>query len=294
MRVAMLGTGLMGSPMALRLLAAGHQLTVWNRTLEKTAAAVATGARAEINPVGAVLGAEIVIVILENGPVVEQVLFESGVAEALPAGAIVVDMSSIPPSTAVAHSERLAARGIHHLDAPVSGGPGGAAAGTLAIMTGGAADCFARVEPLLAAMGRPTLVGPAGCGQLAKLCSQILSATAIGALSEVFVLAKSYGADPAMVRQALRGGFAESRVLEVHGDRMLRRDFEPGGHVRTFVKDLKTAMGIAEGEQLYLPVAKLACELFASYESAGGGEQDIAGLLQHIEASACGAPSRYP
>ena len=286
MQVSILGTGLMGSPMAIRLVRAGYALTVWNRTAEKSAAAVAAGARFAATPAEAVAGADVVLVILENGPVVEKVLFESGVAEALAPGAVVVDMSSIPPETARAHGDRLAARGISHVDAPVSGGPGGAEDGTLAIMAGGEPRAFEKIEAILAAMGRPTLVGPSGSGQLAKLCSQILSATAIGALSEVFVLARSYGADPAMVRQALRGGFAESRVLEVHGDRMLRRDFEPGGHVRTFVKDLRTAMAIAEGQNLSLPVAGLACELFARFEKAGGGESDISGLLRQTEAAA--------
>lgn len=283
MRIAMLGTGLMGSPMAIRLLRAGFALTVWNRTPEKTAAAVAEGAQFAASPSTAVAGADIVIIILENGPVVEKVLFQTGMAQALSSGAIVVDMSSIPPDTAIEHRDRLAKLRVSHLDAPVSGGPGGAEAGTLAIMVGGEAEAFEKAQPVLSAMGRPTLVGPAGSGQLVKLCSQILSATAIGALSEVFVLSKSYGADPAMMRQALRGGFAESRVLEVHGDRMLRRDFEPGGHVRTFIKDLRTAMKMAQKQQLSLPVAELACELFGELERTGGGELDISGLLTQTE-----------
>ncbi|WP_246102588.1 NAD(P)-dependent oxidoreductase [Methylobacterium terricola] len=283
MQVSILGTGLMGSPMAIRLRRAGYPLTVWNRTSGKTAPAVEAGARFAATAAEAVAGADVVLVILENGPVVERVLFEDGVAGALAPGAVLVDMSSISPEAARLHHDRLAALGVAHLDAPVSGGPGGAEDGTLAIMVGGEEATFAKARDLLGVMGRPTLVGPPGSGQLAKLCSQILSATAIGALSEVFVLARRYGADPAMVRQALRGGFAESRVLEVHGDRMLRRDFEPGGHVRTFVKDLRTAMTIAQGQNLSLPLAELAYDLFARFERSGGGDSDISGLLQQTE-----------
>jgi 3-hydroxyisobutyrate dehydrogenase-like beta-hydroxyacid dehydrogenase len=283
MRVAMLGTGLMGSPMAVRLARAGYDLTVWNRTRDKTAVAASAGAKVAETSADAVQQADVVIVILENGPVVSQILFDDGVASAIPRGAIVIDMSSIPPAQAAEHAGRLAARGVRHLDAPVSGGPGGAEAGTLAIMVGGDEPTFSAVEPLLAVMGRPTLVGPAGSGQLAKLCSQVLSSTAIGALTEVFVLARAQGVDPAKVREALTGGFADSNVLKVHGQRMLNRDFVPGGHVRTFVKDLKTAKSIADRRHLNLPVMKLACGLFEKFEKSGGGESDISALLQQTE-----------
>lgn len=283
MRIAMLGTGLMGMPMALRLIERGFEITVWNRTLAKTERARAAGGRVATTARDAVTRSDLTIVILENGPVVSEIVFEAGVAEAMTPGSILVDMSSIPPSLAREHSERLAAQGVRHLDAPVSGGPGGAAAGTLAIMAGGDQATYDIALPVLTALGRPTLVGAKGSGQLAKLCSQILSATAIEAVAEVFIFARANGIDPAKVHQALQGGFADSNVLKVHGQKMLRRDFEPGGHVRTFVKDLKAASDISKARGLNLPVMELAISLFADFARNGGGEHDISALLLHAE-----------
>ncbi|MGE3871336.1 MAG: NAD(P)-dependent oxidoreductase [Parvibaculaceae bacterium] len=283
MRIAMLGTGLMGMPMALRLLGKGFELTVWNRTHAKTEAARLAGALVARTARDAVIGCDLAIVILENGPVVSEVLFETGVADALSPQSVLIDMSSIPPSVAVEHAQKLATLGIRHLDAPVSGGPGGAETGSLAIMVGGDAETYDNALPVLTVLGRPTHVGQSGSGQLAKLCSQILSATAIEAVAEIFIFAKASGIDPARVREALQGGFADSNVLKVHGRKMLERDFQPGGHVRTFVKDLKAAGEIASGKGLNLPVMHLATSLFADFASNGGGEKDISALILHAE-----------
>ncbi len=244
-RIAFLGTGLMGSRQAARLLAAGHDLTVWNRTREKTAPLVEKGARAVDDPLEAVAEADVVVTMLEKGATVEAVLFGSGVAGRIRRGAVVVDMSSIAPHEARAHAARLAALGIHHLDAPVSGGTKGAAEGTLAIMVGGDPAVFERVKPVFEPMGRPTLVGPSGAGQVSKLANQMIVAVTIGAVAEALVLAERAGADPAAVRAALRGGFAESRILDLHGARMIAQDFVPGGKTSNQVKDLENAVRAA-------------------------------------------------
>ncbi len=281
--VAFLGTGLMGSPMAINLIKAGYPLTVWNRTAAKTATLVAAGARAAAAAADAVSSADTVVVILENGPVVAEVLFGSGAAEHIKPGALVVDCTSLPPDMAREHAARLAVRKVGHVDAPVSGGPSGAESGTLAVMAGASEEDFARALPILRVFGRPTHVGPPGAGQFAKLCSQWISATAMAAVAEVSVLAAAERIDPAKVRDALTGGFADSKILQLHGQRMQARDFVPGGHIRTFVKDLDAAAEIAVRRQLDLPVGTLARTLFASLQARGGGEYDIAGLVLELE-----------
>jgi 2-hydroxy-3-oxopropionate reductase len=280
----MLGTGLMGSPIAVRLAQAGHDLVVWNRTRARTAEAEAAGARVAETAIAAIRDAEIVLVILENGPVVTDVLFgPEGAAAVLSPGSILVDMTSLPPEVARDHAARLADMGARHLDAPVSGGPGGAKEGSLAIMAGGTPEDFSRAQPVLSTFGRPTLVGPSGSGQLAKLCSQIVTGAALGAVAEIMLLAQAGGADPDRVRDALRGGFADSRVLQQHGRRMVERDFIPGGHVRTFIKDLDAAMQVAAGIGLDLPVATQVRRLLGAAQEAGYGECDIAAMVLETE-----------
>jgi len=212
-QIAFLGTGLMGAPMARNLLAKGFTITAWNRTREKAEALVPLGAKVSASASDAVAGADVVITMLENGSIREAVIFESGAAEAMRPGAILVDMSSIKPAEAQDHALRLAWRGVKHLDAPVSGGTVGAEAATLAIMAAGKEADFETVKPALSALGRPVHVGPSGAGQLAKLANQIIVGVTIGAVAEALMFAKRGGADPAKVRDALRGGFAESRIL---------------------------------------------------------------------------------
>lgn len=281
--IAVLGTGLMGEPMAACLLNAGYSLTVWNRTAEKTQALVAKGARSAASPADAAAAADMVITMLADGPAVEDVLFDGGVASALSPGALVVDMSSIPPATARDHSARLAKQKTLHLDAPVSGGTKGAAEGTLAIMAGGSSEAFAAAKLALEAMGRPILVGPSGAGQLAKLANQTIVAVTIGAVSEALFLAAAGGADPAKVREALSGGFADSPILKLHGQRMLERNFVPGGPTRMQVKDLRTILATAEEIGLDLPVVKTVTALFEDLLAGGFGECDHSALLLEIE-----------
>ncbi|MHB0706836.1 NAD(P)-dependent oxidoreductase [Roseomonas mucosa] len=285
MKIAFLGLGLMGGPMARRVLAAGHEVTVWNRSPDKAAPFAEAGAHVAASAAEAVreAEAEAVILMLENGPVVERVLFGGGVAEAVPPGAVVVDMSSIKPAEAQDHAARLAEQGVHHVDAPVSGGTTAAEAGTLAIMAGGEAEPFARVEPALCAMGRPVLVGPPGAGQLAKLANQVIVGVTIGAVAEALMLAARGGADPAKVREALRGGFAESRVLELHAQRMIERDFATRGRCVTHLKDLDNALDAAERLGLdSVPYAALTADLYRGLIESRG-DPDHSALLLELE-----------
>jgi 2-hydroxy-3-oxopropionate reductase len=269
--------------MALRLLGAGFPLAVWNRTQQKMEALVAQGARAAVTASDAASNAQIVITMLTDGAAVADVLFESGVASVLEQGAIVIDASSIPPPLAQEHARRLHERGIHHLDAPVSGGTRGAAEGTLAIMVGGVPEIFERAHNVLECMGRPTHVGPSGSGQLAKLANQAIVAVTIGAVAEALLLATAGGADPAKVTEALAGGFADSAILRQHGRRMLDRAWVPGGHTRTQVKDLRAIGAMSKQLGLHLPLAQQVAELFEASLEAGRGAHDHSSLLLEIE-----------
>jgi 2-hydroxy-3-oxopropionate reductase len=254
-QITFLGIGLMGDPMARRLLAAGHAVTVWNRTAAKAEALAGAGAHPVSDLQDAVRGAHIVISMLEAGPTVDGVL--RAALPGLAQNALWIDMSSTQQAEAQAFHAQLTAQGRRFIDAPVSGGVGGAAAGTLAIMAGGAADDFAEAEPVLAAMGRATLVGPAGAGQVAKLCNQLIVGATINIVAEAILLAQAAGADPAAMRAAIRGGFAESKILDVHGQRMLERNFVAGGKVSTQLKDQRNILAAAEAAGIVLPLTEL-------------------------------------
>ena len=282
-RIALLGTGLMGGAMGQRLLAAGFPLTVWNRSPEKTAGLVQQGARLAASASAAVRDADFVITMLANGPAVTEVLSPGGVADAMAPKALFIDMSSVPPDTARRHAALLAARGVAALDAPVSGGVVGAAAGTLAIMAGGELDAFVQALPVFKALGRATRVGPAGAGALAKLANQMIVGLTIGAVAEALLLAEAGGANPAAVREAIRGGFAESRVLEMHGARMLTRDFSPGAHATTQLKDLASALQAAADVGLDLPLTREVHDLYQTFVREGGADLDHSALLLALE-----------
>jgi len=281
--IAFLGTGLMGAPMARHLLDDGHAVTVWNRTRAKAEALTEHGARLADTPGAAVQQAELVITMLEHDNAVATVLFDMGVADAIPEGGCVIDMSSIAPHNARDHAKRLGDRAISHLDAPVSGGPKGAAEANLAIMVGGDPGTFTRCEPFLELLGRPTLVGGHGAGQLAKLCNQIIVAVTIGAVSEALLLAASGGADPAAVRSALAGGFADGPILQSHGGRMLDRNFVPGGPIRMQIKDLDNILTTATNAGIKLPLASAVTDLFRTLGESGGSEYDHSALLLQLE-----------
>ena len=298
--IAFLGIGLMGSRMARNLLAAGHSLTVWNRDRSKADSLAAQGAIVADSAAAAVSGAKTVITMLANGPAVDSVLFGAeGAAPSITAGALVIDMSSAPPDLARAHAKQFAARRIDYLDAPVSGGTIGAEQGALAIMAGGTLAAFERAAPIFAPLGRATLVGPAGSGQLAKLANQAIVAVTIGAVAEALLLAAAGGADPAAVRQAIMGRFADSRVLALHGNRMILRDFIPGGPADHQVKDCATIVATAKAAGLTLPFAETALTLFRDLVAHGGARYDHSALILELErrnapARLGSAPDRLP
>ena len=260
--IAFLGIGLMGRPMALRLLQAGFTVRAWNRTAAKAAYLREAGAQPCASVAEAVAGATVVITMLEAGAAVGQVI-DSALAMLVP-GALWIDMSSTAHGEALAFHARLQEHNCRFIDAPVSGGVAGAEAGKLAIMAGGGIDDFSDAEPVFIAMGRPTLVGPAGSGQVAKLCNQLIVGATLNIVAEALLLAQAAGADPVAVREAIRGGFAESRILEMHGQRMLDRNFLPGGQVKSQLKDLDNVLAAAADAGLVLPVASLVTASFQS------------------------------
>ena len=267
----------MGDPMVRRLLQAGYSVTVWNRTHSKAQVLSAAGARAVESLAEAVSAAQVVISMLEAGPIVAQVLHDA--LTSLPAGTLWVDMSSTRQSEAQQFHVTLQDAGHGFVDAPVSGGVGGAQAGSLAIMAGGSKEDYARVEEIFKAMGRPTLVGPAGSGQVAKLCNQLIVGATLNIVAEALLLAQAAGADAAAVRAAIRGGFAESRILEVHGQRMLERNFVAGGQVKSQVKDLHNILAAAEAAHITLPVTQLVTQRYETIATTHATADHAAALL---------------
>lgn len=277
LRIAFLGIGLMGEPMVRRLLAAGFPVTAWNRTPGKAGVLAEAGADPDDVLPHAVADAAVVISMLSAGEAVGSVI--EAALDALRPGTLWIDMSSTRQDEAQAFHALLAARGHRFIDAPVSGGVGGAQAGTLAIMAGGSADDFEAALPVLAAMGRARLVGPAGSGQVAKLCNQLIVGGTINIVAEALLLAQAAGADPAAVREAIRGGFAESRVLEVHGQRMLERNFLPGGQVLTQLKDQHNVLAAAAAAGVELPVTSLVTQRYEAIRDVYPRADHAAALL---------------
>ena len=282
LRIAVLGIGNMGAPIARRLHQAGHQVHAWNRTRAKAEPLAALGIAVHTTAAEAVQGADRVVSLLENGTVVEQVLFERGAAQAMRPGALLIDMASIQPREARDHAARLDEMGLSHVDAPVSGGTVGAENGTLAIMAGGRPEDFARAQPVFAALGRATHVGPHGSGQLAKLANQMIVGITIGAVAEALLFAAKGGADMAKVREAIQGGFADSRILQLHGQRMVERDFAPKGRMAVQLKDMRNALATAQEIGFDAPVTALFEALYADGVEHGLGELDHSGLFVEL------------
>lgn len=280
--IAVLGIGMMGDPMARRLRQAGHEVHAWNRTRSKAEPLAAMGIAVHSTPADAVRRADIVVSLLENGPVVEQVLFQNGAAQAMRPGTLFIDMASIQPREARDHAARLGEIGISHLDAPVSGGTVGAENGTLAIMAGGRTEDFARAQSVFSALGRATHVGPHGSGQLTKLANQMIVGITIGAVAEALLFAAKGGADMAKVREAIQGGFADSRILQLHGQRMVSRDFAPKGRMAVQLKDMRNALATAHEIGFDAPVTALFEALYADGVEHGLGELDHSGLFVEL------------
>lgn len=281
--IAFIGIGLMGNHMARNLLAAGHKLTLWNRTLTKAEALIADGASVAPSPHAAVRDADIVILMVSDGPTVQTLLFDEDVASHFKKGAIVIDMSSIKASEARAHSARLADYGVFHLDAPVSGGTKGAEAATLAIMVGGDEAPFQKASPVLGVMGRAVHVGPDGAGQLSKLANQAIVGVTIAIVAEAMLFVEKGGANPEAVREALTGGFADSTILQQHGRRMTTGDFVPGGPARFQLKDMTNVLDEAAFDHLELPLTKEVRDRFKTLvDDMDGGELDHSALYLEL------------
>ena len=284
MKIGFIGLGIMGRPMALHLRDAGHELCVPERA--SLPAELRSAAQVLPDAAAVAAAAEVVILMLPDTPDVEAVLFgPRGVAEGIGTGKLVIDMSSISPTATKDFAERIKALGAEYLDAPVSGGEVGAKQASLTIMVGGSPAAFERAQPLFAAMGKNiTLVGESnGAGQTCKVANQIIVALTIEAVGEALVFAAKAGADPAKVRQALMGGLATSRILELHGDRMIKRTFDPGFRIALHQKDLNLALQTGKEIGVALPATAMAQQLFSACVAAGGGGWDHSGMVKALE-----------
>ena len=287
MNVGFIGLGIMGKPMVANLIKGGHTLFLASRSgvpQDLTAA----GGKACASAKEIAQKADIIITMVPDTPDVEKALFgKDGVAEGLSAGKIVVDMSSISPIETKVFAERIKNAGADYVDAPVSGGEVGAKNAALTIMVGASEAAFAKVKPLFELMGKNiTLVGDVGAGQICKVCNQIIVALNIEAVAEALLLASKAGVDPGKVRAALMGGFASSRVLEVHGERMVKRTFDPGFRIELHQKDLNLALSSARALKMSLPNTATAQELFSACQAQGGGKWDHSAMVKALEALA--------
>jgi 2-hydroxy-3-oxopropionate reductase len=284
MKVGFIGLGIMGKPMALNLIRAGHALALHSRS-GVPADLTDAGGKACSSGKEVAQQSDIIITMVPDTPHVEDALFgRGGVAEGLSRGKVVIDMSSISPLATKDFAQRVNALGCEYLDAPVSGGEVGAKNATLSIMVGGTEAAFERVKPLFDTLGKNiTLVGGNGDGQTAKVANQIIVALNIEAVAEALVFAAKAGADPARVRQALMGGFASSKILEVHGERMVKRTFNPGFRIELHQKDLNLALSNARQMGVALPNTAAAQELFNSCAAHGGAESDHSAMVRALE-----------
>ena len=272
----------MGWPMTRRLCEAGHTVHAWNRSREKAERLLPFKAQVFDTAAQAVQGADIVIGMLDNGKVMDEVLFGQGTAQAIAAGTLVIDMASTKPREARDHAARLTALGISHIDCPVSGGTVGAEGGTLVMMAGGKPEDFARAQEVLKVFGRSTHVGPHGAGQLAKLANQMIVGITIGAVAEALLLCERGGANMAKVREAITGGFADSRILQLHGERMVQRDFAPRARLAIQLKDMRNALDTAQETSMDAPITTLFEKLYAEAVDHGLGEVDHSGLFVEL------------
>lgn len=282
-KVGFIGLGVMGRPMAKHLLAKGHAVVVFNRSTPAVEELVAAGATAAGSPADVAAQAGVIITMVPDTPDVEAVIAGAGgILETMTPGTVVIDMSSISPVATRRLAAAVAARGGSMLDAPVSGGEVGAINATLSIMVGGDAAALARVRPILECMGNPERivhVGPEpGAGQTCKICNQVAIGGALAGVGEAFALARKAGVDPARVREALLGGFAASRVLEVHGERMLKQNYVPGFRARLYQKDLRLANEAAAASGVAIPATAVVSQLLNALIAAGGADLDYSAL----------------
>ena len=283
-KITLIGTGLMGQRLSRNLMAAGHNLTVWNRSAHRTLSLIEEGAKTADTVAETLADAQVVISMLSDGFATGELLSDLDVQSALTPGTIWIDMSSAKPEHARAHSALLGTLGVSHLDAPVSGGPPGAEEGTLAILAGGDAAIVEDMRAIFEAMGRPVYVGPSGSGMLCKLANQTIVAVTISAVAEATLLAEKGGADPVALRAALKGGFADSVVLQQHGERMSEGNFIPGGLSKFQLKDLDNTLAEAASLGLALPSTQEVRNRFAHFcKDMGGADLDHSGLYLELK-----------
>ena len=283
MKIGFIGTGLMGFPMAKNLLDKSLDLNVFSRTIEKAKPLEKIGAKISNSLSEAVKDVDIVITMLTDDDAVEKVLSDQGFQENLKKGSIVVDMSSIKPKIAIKYGNLLREKGINFLDAPVSGGTIGAEQATLAIMVGGDQKVFDQIKDVLKVMGNPTLVGPIGSGQVSKLANQIIVGVTIGAVAEAITLCEKAGVDGNKFIKALAGGFADGKILQNHGKRMIDKDFSPKGKVSTHLKDMNNILECAGDFNTKLPISNLIKDMFKSLVENGNDNDDHSALYKEIE-----------
>ena len=282
-KIGFIGIGLMGLPMAKNILKSGYKLIAFNRSPNKADLLKEFGAEIAKSLGELVNNSDVIITMLTDDKAVDEVMNNQNFVENLKSGKILIDMSSVKPITAKKHANSLKLKHINYLDAPVSGGTIGAEEATLAIMIGGDQNVFNEVKDLLKTMGNPTLVGPVGSGQVSKLANQIIVGLTIGAVAEAVILCEKAGADPIKMISALSGGWADSKVLQTHGKRMINKDFTPKGKTSTHLKDMNNILECANNFNTHLPISNLVKEMYKNLVENGYGNDDHSSLYKEIE-----------
>ena len=282
-KIGFIGIGLMGLPMAKNLLKAKYELKAFNRTAKKTEPLKEFGANISNSIKEVVSSNDVIITMLTDDSSVNQVMSDKDFLENVKPGATVIDMSSVKPETAKFHGENLKLKNINYLDAPVSGGTIGAEEATLAIMVGGEQKVFNENIDILKVMGNPTLVGPLTSGQVSKLANQIIVSLTIGAVAEAVTICEKAGADPTKMIKALTGGWADSKILQTHGHRMINKDFTPKGKTSVHLKDMNNILSCAKNFKVHLPISTLVKEMYNNLVKNGYGDKDHSSLYKEIE-----------
>ena len=282
-KIGFIGIGLMGFPMSKNLLKSGCKLNVFNRSIDKANSLKEFGAEISESVAELVKNSEVIITMLTDDAAVDQVMGDTDFIDNLIPGTTIIDMSSVKPETAIKHANNLKKKQINYLDSPVSGGTIGAEEASLAIMTGGEQKVFDEVESILKKMGNPTLVGPVGSGQVSKLANQIIVGLTIGAVAEAVTLCEKAGADPNKMISALTGGWADSKVLQTHGKRMISKDFSPKGKTFTQLKDMNNILECANSFNTHLPISNLVKQMYKTLVENGHGNDDHSSLYKEIE-----------
>ena len=282
-KIGFIGIGLMGFPMAKNILKAGYSLKAFNRSPNKAEQLKEFGAEITTSIDDVVNNSDVVITMLTDDTAINEVMDSPNFLENLKSSATVIDMSSVKPTTATKYGNNLKSKNIKYLDAPVSGGTIGAEEASLAIMVGGEQDVFNEAFDVLKAMGNPTLVGPVGSGQVSKLANQIIVGLTIGAVAEAITLCEKAGANPNKMIKALSGGWADSKILQTHGKRMIDKDFTPKGRTSVHLKDMNNILECANSHNTHLPISNLVKEMYKTLVENGHGETDHSSLYKEIE-----------